>query len=119
MGLRLVWTLSTAKDKIFLMSTVEATKPAYGFSKSYGNVKTRTAENTAYAARESTMQREGDKDIWWLRSWVNGPPLWCYGYLANDDIAVDMHVGVRPMLWLDLHASSWRHAGSRKVKVKK
>lgn len=115
---RPVKKLKTTKDKIFLMSTAEASNPAYGFPKNYGNTKTRQAVNTAYTARESTMQRAGDKDVWWLRSWVKGPPLWCYGYLANDDISVDMRVGVRPMLWLDLSSSAWRAAGSKKVALK-
>lgn len=115
---RPVKKLKATKDKIFLMSTAEASNPAYGFPKNYGNAKTRQAVNTAYTARESVMQRAGDKDVWWLRSWVKGPPLWCYGYLANDDISVDMRVGVRPMLWLDLSSSAWRAAGSKKVALK-
>ncbi|MCI9596281.1 MAG: hypothetical protein HFE75_03085 [Firmicutes bacterium] len=115
---RPVKKFKTTKDKIFLMSTAEASNPAYGFPKSYGKAKARNAVNTAYTARESTMQRAGDKDIWWLRSFVKGPPLWCYGYLANDDISVDMRIGVRPMLWLDLSSSAWRAAGSKKIVLK-
>ncbi len=110
--------LKTTRDKIFLMSTVEATKPAYGFQKNYTYTKARTAVNTAYTAREYSMRHEGSTDIWWLRSFVDGPPLWCNGYLANDDISVDAHVGVRPMLWLDLSSSAWRSAGNKRIATK-
>ncbi len=100
-------------DKVYLLSLSEATKEAYGFPMNSEESESRVAEDTQYA------MRNGDVPMtWWLRS-----PGYSQKYAVmveksgeiDSDFGymTDLLFGVRPVLHIDLSASSvWENAGT-------
>jgi uncharacterized protein YjdB len=114
-------TGSPMTDKIFLLSTEEAAKTAYGFEHNlqsyygYSISDTRLAANTHYTASKSGMKAAGQTDCWWLRSPGNSANIAAYvhrnGHLRADGTSTDdggngrvdgATVAVRPALNLDM-----------------
>ena len=75
---------NNTNDKVYLLSTDEATNTVYGFTDNDSPTDKRQSENTAYVAaggkNKIKMLDEGKNDFWWLRS-----PGSSDGYAANVD----------------------------------
>lgn len=111
------------KDKVYLLSIVEATNMDYGFTSTTDSSDTRYAKNTAYAEiqgakthNDETCNGNGD---WWLRSpgsMVGGVSVVSYNGNIDTDACMapyNYYVGVRPVLHLNLSATSvWSYAGT-------
>lgn len=105
------------KDKIFLLSSMEAERNSYGFLNNIQKTQTRMAEDTDYTVwkGEDTI----NTDSWWLRSYGNVEDVsgvkfvYGNGSIADSGIyVVSMDIGIRPALYLDLSKTDWSYAGT-------
>lgn len=100
------------EDKVYLLSTAEATNPLYGFyPEADSKTKTRCAKATNYAVVNNGYQNEENAVCWWLRD--NGVTLKHGAYVfVNGKITTSYFMGrrndgVRPVVRLELSKVSF------------
>lgn len=108
---------NNTEDKVYLLSLSEAVTAAYGFSTGSGESVSRAAEGTKYAEKNDSMDFDLDS-YWWLRSpgvsQTSAVIISPSGQVGINGMPVDFApLGVRPVLHIDLSASSvWKSAGT-------
>lgn len=108
---------NNTEDKVYLLSLSEAVTAAYGFSTGSGESVSRAAEGTKYAENNDSMDFDLDS-YWWLRSpgdsQTSAGIISPSGQVGINGMPVDFApLGVRPVLHIDLSASSvWERAGT-------
>lgn len=115
---------NNTKDKIFLLSVVEAHNADYGFSSfdMPGIDTTRKRKNTAYAEKQGAYEAEywefakyTGEGFWWLRT--PGESNYKAAYAYGDDgysygTLVDYEHAICPALHLNLSSDVWSYAGT-------
>ncbi|MBQ7699192.1 MAG: InlB B-repeat-containing protein [Clostridia bacterium] len=98
-------------DKVFLLSSAEVIREAYGFPSNYNDTEIRQARNTDYAKKRgvSTSSSTGCGD-WWLRSPGSNSNYAAYVYsdgsVSDGGISVSSSdaIAVRPALNINLNS---------------
>lgn len=105
------------QDKVYLLSLTEVIRSRYGFLPSIGESVERAAAGTKYAENNDIMDFDLDS-YWWLRtpgdSQTSAAVISPSGQIGANGMPVDFApLGVRPVLHMDLGASSvWESAGT-------
>lgn len=108
---------NNTNDKIYLLSTDEATNEIYGFSADKSVSDTRIIKNTAYAKERGASDislDNGTNGDWWLRT----PGIFRNeaasvrnntGPISSSDVDYNLF-SVRPVMHIDLSSSTWTKA---------
>lgn len=114
------------EDCVYLLSKEEVENPKYGFflKNPQGESSARRSGNTDYAEGQGAWENTTGQSYgyegggcWWLRSPGNNSfsasEVTSFGIVIGDDHEVNReHVGVRPVIHLDLsYSSEWSYAG--------
>ena len=106
---------NNTKDKIFLLSYVEASRYLGVISENANNTKARVAP-TAYAMAQGAWISDSDKTEdgkpagwWWLRSpgSIQSRAAVVGGDGLLNDLALDGGIVIRPALWIDLESDAF------------